>query len=83
MHCKHACATHAVEGSEFAGFENDFQVRITAGFLDRGNFVEHVSVFTLQECATRDDHIDFVGTFLDGQARLLEFNLPRRHAARK
>jgi hypothetical protein len=69
-----------VVSDEFAGFENDFQVRGAAGFFRRGDFVENFRVIAGEEGATVDDHVDLVSAIGDGAADFLELR-PQRHLA--
>src|SRR3954471_6278248 len=41
LHRKERCGTDVVVGIEFAHFENDFQLRVTACFHDSADFLLH------------------------------------------
>ena len=51
VHGKHAGLAYLIERTQFAGFEDDFQVGAAAGIPDRGNLIENIAVIATQECA--------------------------------
>ncbi len=83
MHGQHACAPHPVERTEFAGLEDDLEMRVAAGLLDGRDLVEDEAVIAGEERAARDHHVDLIGALIDRHARIFEFHVERRLAARK
>ena len=76
-------AAHVVERLELARLEDDLEVGVAAGGLDRHDLVEHGRVVARQEGATVDDHVDLVGAGLDRRARLGELDVGERLARGK
>ena len=69
-----------VVGLEFAGFEDDFEVRGAAGFFHGGDFVGDAVVISGEENAAVDDHVDFIGAIAGGAADFLQFQAQRHEA---
>ncbi len=67
-----------VVGLEFAGFEDHFQVRVAAGFLDGGNFVRDALVVAGEEDTAVDHHVDLIRAVARGAADFLQLQ-PQRH----
>ena len=77
MHREHAGSADAVERAEFAGLEDDFQMRVTAGFFYCRDLVEDVGVLARQERPARDDHVDLVGAGVNSHPRVVQLDLER------
>src|SRR3712207_8069786 len=54
-------AADVVQGDQFAGLEDDLEVRVPARLLHRDDLVEDVEVAAGEEGAAVDDHVDLVG----------------------
>ena len=83
MHRQDACATHLVQRAEFAGLQDDLEMRVAAGFLDGRDLVEYEAIVAGKERPARNHHVDLIGALVDGHARIFQFHVQRRLSARK
>src|SRR3712207_24673 len=70
-----------VEGDQLAGLEDDLEVGVPAGLLDRDDLVVDVEVAAGEEGAAVDDHVDLVGAARHGVPDVGQLHRPAGPAA--
>ena len=60
-HRQDARTPNVVVRLELAGLEDDLEMGVAGRLLDLDDLLEDGQVVTREECATVDDHVDFVG----------------------
>ena len=66
--------SHAVEGSQLAGFEDHLEPGRSAGFFDLGDFIKDIVVVAREESSPGNHHVDFVGALGDSSLCFLQFS---------